>query len=444
MDASHTDASASSALRLRRHTDAGPDTRRVAERYHRLLEEARDSHEWAYAWRSEINRGGFRAVDFLMDEVVDAGKCTGCASCVTICPVDVFDYEDERPVNTRLDACVHCVLCAEVCPILRPQDKDVAGLVEYRAPATDDGYGPYSYGVYARAARADIRKRAQDGGVVSALLVHALETEAVNGVILGDVVPGNKMIGQHKLALSEEDVLSCAASRYTYSPNTLAFREAMRRGVAPVAVVGVPCQVEGVRLEQNSAVRSAMSNWYRRNVALTIGLFCSESFTHESIEKLARMIDVPPERIAHINIKGKVVVRLDDGTVVNASLKRYREFARPACLYCRDYSAEHADIGVGGIGLDGWTYTLVRTESGHHFLQAAIGSGAIETRPLADDPRGEALLVQLSQEKRRNRPHPALMPTLEQRAELGSLDPKTFYTSGPGAPTGPVDEDGRS
>ena len=200
------------------------------------------------------------------------------------------------------------------------------------------------------------------------------------------------MVGRHKLALTEEDVLSCAASRYTYSPNTLAFREAMRRNVKPVAVVGVPCQVEGVRLEQNSSVRSAMSNWFRSNVALTIGLFCSESFTHESIEKLARMIDVPPERIANVNIKGKVVVRLDDGTVVDASLKRYREFARPACLYCRDYSAEHADIGMGGIGLDGWTYTLVRTETGHRFLQAAIAAGAIETRPLADEPRGEALL----------------------------------------------------
>jgi coenzyme F420 hydrogenase subunit beta len=325
--------------------------------------------------------------------------------------------------------------------VLRPQDNDLASLVEYREPVSDEGYGPYSYALYARAARVDIRERAQDGGVVSALLLHALETGAINGAILGDVLPDNRLVGRHKLALTEEDVLSCAASRYTYSPNTLAFREAMRRNVRPVAVVGVPCQVEGVRLEQNSSVRSSMSNWFRSNVALTIGLFCSESFRHESIQKLARMIDVPPERIAHVNIKGKVVIRLDDGTVVNASLKQYREFARPACLYCRDYSAEHADIGMGGIGLDGWTYALVRTETGHRFLQAAIAADAIETRPLADEPRGEALLVQLSGEKRRNRPHPALMPTLEERTELGSLDPKTFYTSGPGAPP---DEDGPS
>ena len=410
-----------------------PRARRVAERYHRLLAEAHEPNDWAYAWRTELNRGGFRAVDFLMDEVVDTGKCIGCASCVTVCPVDVFDYVDERPVDTRTSACVLCVLCAEVCPVLRPQDKDLADFLDYREPALDDGYGPYAYGCYARATRPDILRRAQDGGVASALLVDALASGSIAGAILGDVDPENRQLGLQKLATSEAEILACAGSRYTYSPNTLALREAMQRDVRPLAVVGVPCQVDGVRLQQNSGIREAMAAWYRANVALTIGLFCSEAFTHESIARLAEMLEVPAERIENINIKGKVVVRLDDGTVKTASLKQYREFARPACLYCLDYSAEHADIGMGGIGLDGWTYTLVRTETGHRFLQAAIDDGWIETRPLADEPKGEMLLQKLSADKKLNRPHPARMPTLEERERLGWLDPKTFYTKGPGA-----------
>ena len=71
--------------------------RAVQERYHNMLEQGVDPYEWAYAWRSEINRGGFKAVDFLMREIVDTGKCVGCAACVTICPTDVFDYKDEHP-----------------------------------------------------------------------------------------------------------------------------------------------------------------------------------------------------------------------------------------------------------------------------------------------------------------------------------------------------------
>jgi len=409
-------------------------TRRVSERYHRLLEEAAEPEEWAYAWRTELNRGGFRAVDFLRDEIVDAGKCIGCAACVSICPVDVFDYVDEQPAATRDGACVLCVLCAEVCPVLRPPDKDLPELVDYRPPRTDDGFGPYAYGFYARAARDDIRERAQDGGAVSALLVHALRNRTIEGAVLGDVVTGEPQRGVQRLATTETEILACAGSRYTYSPNTLALREAIARDVRPIAVVGVPCQVDGVRLEQNAGISAAMAAWYRTGVALTIGLFCSESFTHESIGALGELLGVAPARIARVNIKGKVVVELADGTELVAPLERYREFARPACLYCRDYSAEHADVAMGGIGLDGWTIVVVRTEAGHRFVKVAIDDGWLETRPVADGPKGEKLLRKLSAEKRRNRPLPAQMPTLEERRRLSHVDPKTFYTTGPGAP----------
>lgn len=137
---------------------------RVARRYERLLEESKSPHEWAFAWRTEVNRGGFQAVDFLMDKVVDAGKCIGCASCVTICPVDVFDYIDERAVNARPDACVQCILCAEACPVLRPVDARLSDLLGLRPPMKDEGYGPYAYGVYARATDPEFLDKGQDGG----------------------------------------------------------------------------------------------------------------------------------------------------------------------------------------------------------------------------------------------------------------------------------------
>lgn len=408
-------------------------TRRVIQRYRRLVKSGADSREWSYAWRSELNRGGFRAVDLLMEETVEAGRCVGCAACVTICPVDVFEYRNERPIDTRPEACVLCVLCVEVCPVLRPIDKDLREMLDLRPPAIDEGFGPYSYGVYARSTDPNWVTRAQDGGLVSALVIHGLETGALLGAVLGDVVPDQRQIGRHILATTREEVLEAAGSRYTYSPNTLALLDAMRRDVKPIAVVGVPCQVDGVRFQQNSSIPLSVVNWYRDNIDLVIGLLCSEAFTHESIAKLGEMIDVAPERIENINIKGKVVVRLDDGEVRTASLKRYQEFARPACLYCLDYGAENADISAGGIGMDNWTLTLVRTETGHRALQAAIDDGWIETRPLDDEPRGMFLFDMLAANKKKGRPHPALMPTLSERETLGWLNPKTFYTKGPGA-----------
>lgn len=408
----------------------------VRARYRHLLETARDEHEWAYAWRSELNSGGFRANDFLMMEVVDTGKCIGCASCVSICPTSVFDYAGEKPVNARPDACVRCVLCADVCPVLRPLDKDLPGLIGYRKDARDEGFGPYSYILYARATDPELLAAGQDGAMVSALLLHHLKTGRLKAAVVGDVLPENNQLGTHRLASTREELLSCAASRYTYSPNTLALQEAMKKNVGPLAVVGVPCQINGVRLQQHSSIKAGMASWYRENIRLTVALACSEAFTHESLEKLGELLGVDPARIDKINIKGKVVVRLDgpEGETLQAPLKQYREWARPACLYCTDYSGEAADIGVGGIGMDGWTCTWVRTEAGHEALQAAIKDGFLETRPIEEEPKGRLLMAKLCEAKRKNKPHPALMPTLPERLAMGYLDPKTFYTDGPGAP----------
>ena len=407
---------------------------KVRGHYQRLLKTAEDPHEWAYAWRSELNNGGFRADLFLMDEIVDTGKCVGCASCVVTCPTDVFDFCEERPDNARGDACVQCLLCADVCPVLRPPDKDLARVLEFRAPAREDGFGHFSYLMYTRSTDPEVLARCQDGGTVSTLVIHQLEAGQLKGVICGDVLPENNQIGVQKLARSRKEILACAASRYTYSPNTVALKEAMDNNVAPLAVIGVPCQINGARQLQHSSIRLEMSNWYRKNIALTIGLACSEAFTHESLIRLGEMLDIDPARIYNINIKGKVVVRLDgpDGEVLTTSLKKYRDFARPQCLYCTDYLGETADIAVGGIGIDGWTFTVVRTEQGHRALQQAIDAGLIETRPIEDEPKGYDLMKRISLAKKQNKPQPALMPSLQDRQRLGHVDPKTFYTTGPG------------
>ena len=43
-------------------------------------------------------------------------------------------------------------------------------------------------------------------------------------------------------------------------------------------------------------------------------------------------------------------------------------------------------------------------------------------------------MKKLSADKKKNRPLPAQMPTHDEREAMGSLCPKTFYTTGPGAP----------
>jgi coenzyme F420 hydrogenase subunit beta len=309
--------------------------------------------------------------------------------------------------------------------VLRPPDIGLAGALGFKQPLRDDGYGPFSYELYARASIPEVVSHTQDGGVVSTILVNELERGNIRGAILGDTDPDDPQVGRHKLARTEHDIMSCAGSRYTYSPNTLALLQAMEEDVRPVAVVGVPCQVDGVRLQQHSSIRMEMNRWYRANVPLVIGLFCSEAFTHKSLDALAERFEVNRKDIENINIKGKVIVRMKGGRTESMSLKKFRDYARTACLYCTDYTADNADIGVGGIGLDDWSYVTVRTEAGHKALQQAIEDGHLETKPIEEFAKGKKILVRLAQQKM-GRPLPALMPTLQEREKTGDLDPKAF------------------
>jgi NAD-dependent dihydropyrimidine dehydrogenase PreA subunit len=46
---------------------------------------------------------------------VNVEKCIGSGDCVEICPVDVYEIQDEKSVPVNADECVGCESCTEVC-----------------------------------------------------------------------------------------------------------------------------------------------------------------------------------------------------------------------------------------------------------------------------------------------------------------------------------------
>lgn len=46
---------------------------------------------------------------------VDQEKCVGCGECVEVCPVDVYELQNEKSVVVNEDECLGCESCLEVC-----------------------------------------------------------------------------------------------------------------------------------------------------------------------------------------------------------------------------------------------------------------------------------------------------------------------------------------
>ena len=46
---------------------------------------------------------------------IDLEKCTGCASCVDVCPVEAITTENDK-AKVDAESCVDCGTCVEECP----------------------------------------------------------------------------------------------------------------------------------------------------------------------------------------------------------------------------------------------------------------------------------------------------------------------------------------
>ena len=361
----------------------------------------------------------------LFTEVVTTGLCTGCAGCVIACPHDVLGYDHTsggyKPFHLEeelgVDDCVHgqkgCTSCTRACPRFRSWEPQADEFLFGAARSSDQPAGIAKDVILARATDPAINQTGQDGGLVSAILIWALEHELIDAALVsyleGDGSTWNTRPG---VARTRGEVLSSAGSRYTYSANTLAYDEAIEGGAERLALVGMSCQSSSPPVMKARKVGKV-----GRRFALNIGLLCSKTFDDAIFPELFEAkYGLKRADMVKLNIKGVFQIWMRDGSYHEVPLKECHAWTREGCKMCPDFAAEHADISTGGIGaFNDWTLTLVRTDIGRELIEGMIADGVIETRPGDDDPAAVALLHKLAARSRKRWPNfaasePALLP----------------------------------
>ena len=353
----------------------------------------------------------------LFDEVINVGLCTGCAGCVIACPHDVIGYKHEekgyKPFHLEDELgptnCTHgekgCTTCTRACPRFRAWEPEANEHLFGREREPNEMYGIAEQLLLCRASDEMVHKMGQDGGFVSAMLIWALDEGYIDAALVsyleGDGTSWKAIPG---VAANKEDILRSAGSRYTYSANTLALKEAQERGFSKLALVGMSCQ---------SSVPPVM--WHRKvgkisePFVFNIGLLCSKTFDDAIFEELfLAKYGLHKEEMVKMNIKGVFQIWMKDGSYHEIDLKECHQWTREGCKTCPDFAAEHADISTGGIGKDNdWTLVVVRTDVGREVVVRMIKAGVIEARPAEDDEVAMKLLRTLSIVSRRRWPKTA-------------------------------------
>jgi coenzyme F420 hydrogenase subunit beta len=354
----------------------------------------------------------------LFSEVVTSGLCTGCAGCVISCPHDVLGYDDAHGVYKpfHLEAelgpgdCGHgqrgCTSCTRACPRFRGWEEETDTFMFGRERLPEEVAGQSKDIFLARATDPQVHEHGQDGGLVSAILLWALENDRIDAALVsyleGDGTTWKAVPG---VARTREEILAASGSRYTYSANTLAYTDATEGGAERLALVGMGCQssIPGV-------MRSRKAGKPGRRMALSIGLLCSKTFDDAIFPELFEAkYGLARADIVKMNIKGVFQLWMRDGSYHEVPLKECHGWTREGCKTCPDFAAEHADISTGGIGaFNDWTLTLVRTDAGRDIIDGMLADGVIETRPGDDDPGAVALLRKLAIVSRRRWPETAV------------------------------------
>jgi coenzyme F420 hydrogenase subunit beta len=342
----------------------------------------------------------------LYSEIVATEICCGCSACIVACPHKVLELKDFDPVQidprSPFDNCIHgeegCSLCAMACLRLGPSldiiEEDLLGGERRRE---DQPEGRYLYKTLARATYDPILKKGQDGGAVSALLAWGFDTGELDGAAVS--APSDKVpwLDEPRVVTSTEELLETAGSRYTYCATPLALKKVAEMKLKSIAVVGVSCESTAVR----QLAAEGIKRWVRP-IKLVIGLMCCETFDYEAfmIGKVEQELGIPLSDIVKVNVKGKVIVTLKDGRDVEIPLRDARPFANEWCHDCPDFAAEHADLSCGGLGMEGWTMILVRSERGDDFLRRAIEAGVLEVRDAEEEPEALKVMDRLARKQR--------------------------------------------
>jgi coenzyme F420 hydrogenase subunit beta len=282
--------------------------------------------------------------------------CTGCGTCAGICPRNAILMAVKKAVYVPTlieEKCNNCGLCAASCPQANVEQMQVDAALD-----TEDQraiLGTFSKTYLANAQDGAIRHAAASGGVVTALLIHALEKGIIDGALVTKMNKDRPLEPEPFIARTREEIIEAARSKYCPVPANVALREILD---APdgerFAVVGSPCHLRGIRKAEETIKKLS------DKIVLRLGLFCSHNTTFAYTHYILKSLNLKEEEVAEIFYRGfgwpgktKVVLKngtekvfdhakTDWGFLFNSCF-----FTPESCMFCGDVTAEMADISLG-------------------------------------------------------------------------------------------------
>jgi len=332
-------------------------------------------------------------------EVVKNNLCTGCGTCISLCPcsaIELFKDDSKGVYLPRLseEKCNQCGICFDVCPGHSVDFKGLSLSIFGQEP-TDTLLGNYLECYIGHATDYDIRYNSASGGLVTAILTFALEEGMIDGALVTRMKNGNPLEPEPFIARTREEIISASKSKYCPVPANIALKEILSKE-GKYAVVGLPCHVHGIRKAE------ALNKQLSQRIALRVGIFCSSVPSFKATEFLLRRMKLKTGEIEALEYRGEgwpgnMSLKLKNSKTELIPYPEYWDgfgnlFFPFRCKLCVDWLSKLADISCGDAWLPelaidkiGQSVVVARSREGSDILQSMISQARVKLTKVAAD-----------------------------------------------------------
>lgn len=323
--------------------------------------------------------------------------CSQCGACAAICPKGAITLTRDRAGNyyPRVDEATcypACGICATVCA---GNGVDWTNLHSWRfdEPFTGAPIGHCLATYSGHAADGNIRNAAASGGMISALLCHLLESNAVDAACVSRLDGFNPVT---VLATTPDQIVAATGSVYVCNPALMGLDQ-IKQYPGRVAFVGLPCHIQTLcKAIQQGVIEP-------EKVVFVAGIFCGRTATVDLIKSFLLQKGLDPAHVREMKLRGngwpgtfRFVMR--DGTEHEfpfpaheyMSMWKFYQHAPPHCLVCGDPLARLADISFGDAWLPefkndkvGVSVAIARTAIGMEILHRAHAENIVCLTPIS-------------------------------------------------------------
>ena len=342
--------------------------------------------------------------DETIAQVVKDNLCTGCGTCVALCPNEAIKLtiNEKRGIyvpELNEEKCNNCGICYEVCP---GHEVDFKGLnLEIFGKEPENVLiGNYLNCYVGYSTDHDIRYNSASGGLITQLLIFALEEGIINGALVTRMKKDKPLEPEPFIARTKDEIIEASKSKYCPVPANIALKEILEsKEGKKFAVVGLPCHIHGIRKAEQ------INKKLKEKIVLHLGIVCNHTPTFLATEFLLKKMRIKKEDVTKLDYRGegwpggmKITTKEGNKIFVPHFSSGYwgivfNSFFFPTrCTLCSDKICELSDVSFADAWMPelmkndnvGTSLTISRNKISEEFLNKAALKGKIELKKVSE------------------------------------------------------------